>query len=300
MGYTNVPIPGRAPSRYLPGGTALVLEGGGTRGYYSAGVFEAFMDEGLMFPYIAAVSAGAANALSYISGQRGRNREIIESCVADRSYVSVRNLITKRSMFGFDFIFGVVPRERIFFDMAMFENVETRLRTGALDCETGETAWFEKEELDEGFGAVVASCSVPLLSRVAEFGGRRLLDGGVADAIPIERSIADGNTRHVVVLTRNAGYVKRPMGHRRFVRAFYGRYPKVAEALETRHEAYNRQLELCEKLEAEGRAVIIRPGRPLNVGRTERDVAKLLALHDEGVREGRDALPRILAMSGAE
>ena len=113
MGYTHPPIMGTVPAHTLPEGTALVLEGGGTRGFYSAGVFESFMDAGVMFPYIIGVSAGSANALSYISGQPGRNRQILECYVSDPRYVSRRNLLRYRSLFGMEFVFHEIPQRHI-------------------------------------------------------------------------------------------------------------------------------------------------------------------------------------------
>jgi predicted patatin/cPLA2 family phospholipase len=288
--YTFTPIHGKLPERYMPEGTALVLEGGGTRGFYSAGVFDAFVEAGIMFPYIIGVSAGAANVLSYISGQLGRTRQVVEHYVGDHRYVSIRNLLLHRSMFGFGFIFGEVLRKHVYIDMDTFRKCDTRLLTGALDCETGKTVWFEKEDIDEDFKASIASCSVPFMTRIAEFRGKKLLDGGVLDSIPIERSVADGNKFHVIVLTRNAGYVKQPSSHLGFVRAFYRKYPKVAEAMRERHIAYNRQLALCEQLAREGKAIIIRPQQPVSDSRTERDIPKLLALYDEGTAEGRVGL----------
>lgn len=293
MPYTQTPIPGRKLKNTLPAGTALVLEGGGLRGYYSAGVMEAFLERDMLFPYVIGVSAGAANALSYISGQAMRSRQIIEHHVGNPAYVSRRNLL-KGSMFGFDYIFKTVPEQHIRFDWAAFNAQETRFLTGAMNCADGRTVWFEKEEIEPPFSATVASCSVPVLTKVQHFKGYDLLDGGTTDPIPIEKSVADGNRFHVVVLTRNAGYKKEPLGYAGLLKAVFRKYPAVAEAMRRRHEIYNRQLALCERLEREGRAAIIRPLEPLRVGRTSADVPALLALHDEGLREGRAALPRIL------
>lgn len=145
--YTLQPIPGKTLSHRLPEGTALVLEGGGLRGYYSCGVMEAFMEKDLLFPYIIGVSAGAANALSYISGQPGRSREIIEHYVGNPDYVSTRNLLTKHTMFDFDYIFGTVPEKHIFFDWDKFHEQDTRFLTGAMNCADGKTVWFEKDTL---------------------------------------------------------------------------------------------------------------------------------------------------------
>jgi len=290
MAFTQPIIKGDVHSKLLPQGTALILEGGGTRGFYSAGVLEAFMDAGIIFPYIIGVSAGAANAISYISCQKGRNRTIIEKYVGDRRYVSRGNLIRHRSMFGYDFIFETVPNEHVFFDRENFDNIDIRFLTGAINCMTGETAWFEKNEITDGFTVTRASCSVPLISKVVKYNGLELLDGGVSAPIPIEKSIADGNHFHVIVLTQNQGYRKNAVRFGWLLKLFYRKYPKLIQAVLKRHETYNRQLALCEQLEREKKALIIRPLQPISVGRTSTDINKLLALHDEGHAEGAQAV----------
>lgn len=298
MGFTHTPIESRMPAIVLPEGTALVLEGGGTRGFYSAGVFEAFTDAGIMFPYIVGVSANAANALSYIAGQPGRNRQVVEHYVGDPRYVSKRNLVLHRSIFGMKFVFHEVPQKHIFLDWEAFGRQNIRFLTGAFDCRDGRTVWFEKQDINPQLEATIASCSMPLLSRIAHYKGYDLLDGGVADPIPIEKSIADGNRFHVVVLTRNEGYRKTAFEHKSLLKTFYRKYPKLVEAMLKRHENYNRQLTLCEKLEKEGKAVIIRPLKPLNVGRADSDTDKLLALYDEGQAEGAARMDAILSVNG--
>ena len=293
--FTFPPIFGLVPERYTPEGTALVLEGGGTRGFFSSGVFEAFMEAGIMFPYIAGISAGAANALSYMSGQRFRSRSIIENYVGSPKYVSMRNLIFRRSMFNFDFIFNEIPERHIFFDWDVLLQLKVSFNSGAFDCETGETVWHTLEDLqNRNFTSVIASCSVPVLCPVVNYKGRKLLDGGVASSIPIEKSISDGNKFHVVVMTRNAGHHSEPDKTAKYAKYLLRRYPKVAEALEIRHERYNAQLALCEDLEREGKALIIRPTKPLAMSRTDKNIPALLTLHDEGLEEGRRFIGNIL------
>jgi len=291
--YTFPAIPGVPPQRYAPKGTALVLEGGGMRGFYSAGVFEAFMDAGIMFPYISAVSAGAANVLSYISGQRGRNRLVIERLVSDPRYLSIRNLIKNHSLFNYDFIFNVVPSEHLYFDQHMFNRVQTRLLTGALDCWDGRTVWFEKHTLRADYAPVVASCSIPLLSPMVRYDDRDLYDGGILDPIPIEKSIEDKNKFHVVILTQEPGYKKDASKLGPVFWAAYRKYPHLIWAIRERHNAYNRQVALAEQLQREGRALIIRPQGGLKVSRFENDPKKLLALHDDGHRDGAAAVAKL-------
>lgn len=298
--YTYAPIPGQLPEKILPQGTALVLEGGGTRGFYSAGVFEAFLDAGIQFPYIAGVSAGAANAVTYLSGQRLRSRQIVEHYVGNPRYVSLRNLLFRRSIFNFEYIFHTIPQQHVALDWEIFRNCRTRFLTGAMDCASGQTVWFEKEDITPAFEASIASCSVPLLSPIVRFKEYELLDGGVSDPIPIEKSLSDGNRFHVVVLTRNAGYTKKPLGQERLLRAFYRKHPCVAEAMLRRHAVYNRQLALCEQLAREGRAVLIRPLNPLRVKRTSANTDALLALYDEGHAEGAAKIREILSLCESE
>jgi len=288
--FTEPIIKGINFKKMMPKGTALVLEGGGARAYYSAGVFEAFMDSGIMFPYIAGVSAGSANALSYVSGQRGRNRIIAEKYVKMKTYASLCNYLRTGSYFDFDFIFKSIPEKHVFWDKEMFDSADIRFLTGAINCATGETVWFEKEEIATGFTVSRASCSIPVLSRIVKHNGYDLLDGGISSPIPIEKSIADGNTFHVIVLTRNRGFVDEPYGPANLLKLFYRKYPNLIETAMRRHDIYNRQLALCEQLERDNKALIIRPHNPLTVEMLETNPQKLLMLYDEGHREGLKAI----------
>ncbi|MCL2225616.1 MAG: patatin family protein [Defluviitaleaceae bacterium] len=294
--FTHPKIKGIPHKTMLTEGTALVLEGGGTRGFYTAGVFDAFIDAGIMFPYITGVSAGAANVLTYVAGQKGRTRQIIKHYVGDKRYVSKRNILRNKSLFGYDFIFRTVPKKHIFWDSEIFENTNIRLLTGATDCATGEPFWFEKSDLAPEFMPTIASCSVPLLSQMVKIGDRKFLDGGLSAPIPIEKSVADGNNFHVIVLTRNEGYVQEAFRYKRIANLFYRKHPRLVDAILNRHEIYNRQLKLCEQLEHDKKAIIIRPQIPLTVGRATSDTAKLLALYDEGHTEGAQAVQLISAL----
>jgi len=292
--YTEPVTLGKQPSLMLPAGTALILEGGGTRGFFSAGVLDAFMDAGIMFPYIAGVSAGAANSLSYVSGQRGRNRLIAERYVGLPQYLGIRNLLRQRSLFGFDFVLKTVPQQHVYWDKTLFDEAPVNLLTGAIDCQTGQTVWFDKQHVQQDFDVIRASCSIPLVSPIVEYDGYQLLDGGISSPISIDKSLADGNRFHVVILTRNAGYQKPPLSYPALIKLVYRRYPQLVEAMLNRHLVYQRQLDLVEQLAAEGKAVIIRPRQPVQLSSTSRDVTEILRLHDEGHELGTEALPRVL------
>ncbi|MDR0916786.1 MAG: patatin family protein [Oscillospiraceae bacterium] len=296
--YTHPPIASTPPKTVLPQGTALVLEGGGTRGFFSSGVMDAFIEAGIMFPYILGVSAGAANALSYLSGQFGRTRQVVEHYVADPRYVSPRNLILHGSVFNYKFIFNEISEKHIFLDFDAARRCPTRFLAGCVDAETGKLVYFTLDDVttdERGTDCtpVIASCSVPMISKIVKFRGHKLVDGGVYGGVPIEKSIADGNTFHVVVLTRNAGFVKEPEGHAGLAKILLHRYPKLRDVLARRHEIYAEQVALCEQLERDGKALILRPQKPIWAGRSEQNTAKLLALYDEGTDEGRAAVRKI-------
>jgi len=194
------------------------------------------------------------------------------------------------SFFDFDFIFETIPEKHIFWDKEMFDNTDIRFLTGAVNCATGKTVWFEKEEIAPGFKVTIASCSIPILSKIVRHNGYDLFDGGISSPIPIEKSIADGNTFHVIVLTRNREFVDEPYSPANLLKLFYRKYPQLIETAIQRHEIYNRQLALCEQLERENKALIIRPHNPLTVEMLETNPKKLLKLYDEGHREGLQAI----------
>ncbi|NLJ30426.1 MAG: patatin family protein [Clostridiales bacterium] len=275
--------------------TGLVLEGGGMRGAYTSGVLEVFLNNGIEFPAVYGISAGACNALSYISGQRNRNFEIFYRYIADKRYISVENLQKTGSLFGFDFIFGELFHELLPFDYRAFFNSPVNLKVGATDLKSGKAVFFEKPELDEDFTAVRASSSLPFVANIVSLGGKELLDGGCAMPIPIERSIFDGNKRNVVVLTRDISYRKRPRPEfpRAVLHVKYGDYPNFVETMMNRAEVYNGELEICRRQEQDGCAVVIRPSSPILVSRYEKDPERLRVIYEMGIADCEKKLSEV-------
>jgi len=268
----------------------LVLEGGGLRGQYTAGVLDAFLDAGLRFPYVIGVSAGSSIGCSYISGQRGRNLEIVERFRNDHRYLSLRNYLFTGSYFGMDFIFDEVPRSLVPFACEAWDAYPGRFVTVCTDCATGSAVYYEKDA--DHLKVLRASASMPFLSRMVDYDGRKLLDGAIADAIPLKKAEAEGYRRNVVVLTRPEGYRKTEEIHPPTA-LVYGRYPRLVEALESRVPRYNLQMELVEAAEAEGSALVIRPSRDLGITRTEKSVARLRELYELGLEDGRRAAEQL-------
>lgn len=273
----------------------LVLEGGGMRGAYTSGVLETFLQNQIEFPVVYGISAGACNALSYISRQPGRNYQIFHQYLADERYISVTNLRKTGSLFGFDFIFGELFHELLPFDYRTFFDSPIRLRVGTTDMHTGQVVFYDKEELDENMMPVRASSSIPFVSNIVSYKGRELLDGGIAMPIPIERSLFDGNQLNVVVLTRDASYRKRPRPEfsRAVLRVKYGDYPHFIDTMMKRSEVYNNETEVCRRQEKGGNAVVIRPSSPIVIGRYEKDPNRLAAIYEMGQRDAESKLAEI-------
>lgn len=274
--------------------TALVLEGGGMRGMFSAGVFEAFMLKGLVFPYITAVSAGACNILSYMSNQPLRTRRIIENYVTDKRYFSLKNWMEKGSIFGFDFIFEDLPKTLLPFDFETYYNYPGILQVGTTDCRSGQSVWFGKEAIGHSFLPVRASASLPFLAPIVHIGSRDLLDGALVAPIPYEKAQEAGYKKFIIVLTRNSGYRKKKSVPQILLKTWYKNYPKLWEIMQQLPELYNKQLEYVEQLEKDGKAVIIRPQIPLEIDRLDIKPDKLLGLHDHGIGCGLEAYDKII------
>lgn len=273
----------------------LVLEGGGTRGAYTAGVLDVFLEQGIEFPSVYGVSAGACNGMSYVSKQPKRNFNIFYNYVADERYLSVTSLRKTGSIFGFDFIFGDLSKTLLPFDYETFFASPVQFRVGVTNMETGRALFFGKEDMKESMDVVRASSSMPMVSPIVHFKGYQLMDGGIADPIPIERSIFDGNEYNVVVLTRDATYRKRARAEfpRAVLKAVYGDYPHMIDAMMVRSETYNMQLEVCRRQELSQKAVVVRPSSPIVTGRYEKNPDKLAAIYQMGVKDAVAKLEEI-------
>ena len=271
----------------------LVIEGGGMRGLYTCGVLEYFMEKDLYFNYIIGVSAGACNAASYISKQKGRNIKVNTGFLDDWRYMSFRNYILEKSFFGMDFIFKEIPDKHVKFDYEAFQNAQCEFLVGVTDCKTGKELYFNKNDMREGFDALRASSSLPLISPIVNFKGYELLDGGISDSIPINKSIEDGNDKNIIILTRNKGYRKSPLKFANLIKMKYKKYPLLIESMMNRYKKYNDTLDYIDELEEKGRAIVIRASKEIKVGRLERNFIKLHELFQNGFEDAENAYERI-------
>ena len=270
----------------INGKTGLVLEGGGMRGVFTSGVLDAFMKHDLYFRYIVAVSAGACNGMSYVSRQPRRARISNIDYLARYKYIGIRHLVTQGCIFDRELLYDKFPNQLLPFDFDEYFKHAKGFEMVTTNCLTGKAMYLsETSDRQRSLDIVRASSSLPYVSKIVTVDGIPMLDGGIIDSIPINRAIETGHEHNVVILTRNKGW--RDTGKDRKVPAFiYKNYPRLRVALSHRHGVYNQQIDLIDRLEAEGKITCIRPMRPMEVGRIENDVEKLERLYEEGFAIG--------------
>lgn len=270
----------------INGKTGLVLEGGGMRGVFTSGVLDAFMKHDLYFRYIVAVSAGACNGMSYVSRQPRRARISNIDYLARYKYIGIRHLVTQGCIFDRELLYDKFPNQLLPFDFDEYFKHAKDFEMVTTNCLTGKTMYLsETSDRQRSLDIVRASSSLPYVSKIVTVDGIPMLDGGIIDSIPINRAIETGHEHNVVILTRNKDW--RDTGKDRKVPAFiYKNYPRLRVALSHRHVVYNQQIDLIDRLEAEGKITCIRPMRPMEVGRIENDVEKLERLYEEGFAIG--------------
>lgn len=271
---------------FIDSNTGLVLEGGGMRGVFTSGVLDGFMKYQLYFNYVVAVSAGACNGLSYMSRQPRRARISNIDYLARYDYIGLRHLVTQGCIFDQKLLYDKFPNEYIPYDYDTYFANPCEFEMVTTNCLTGRPMYLqEKHDRQRVLDVVRASSSLPYVSKIVHIDGIPMLDGGIVDSIPVMRAMETGHSRNVVVLTRNKGY--RNTGHdRKIPRFIYRKYPRLRVVLSHRIDSYNRQLDLIDQLEASGQIICIRPVRPLEVSRMEKDTDKLERLYEEGFMLG--------------
>lgn len=262
----------------------LVLEGGGMKGIYTAGVLDLFLDRGIDFSSVYGVSAGACHMCSYLSKQRGRALDISIDYLDMKQYCSVESFLITGDIFNVDMCYHLIPDYLYPYDNEAYKRYEGRAFSVVTNIVTGQAEYLRIRDMEKDIDMVRASASLPLVSRNVEIGGKLYLDGGISDAIPLRRSILDGNRKNVVIMTKEVGYRRKPVDRAQLtlIKARYAKYPKVAGLMAKRHINYNESLDYIERLRKKGQVFVIRPGKPSAVGRIEHDKEKMRALYREG------------------
>ena len=274
----------------------LIMEGGAMRGLFTAGVIDVLMEHGVTFDGAIGVSAGAAFGCNYKSGQIGRVLRYNTRYCRDKRYCSFHSLRMNGNVFSTDFCYGEVPLRRDPFDFAAFDKNPMKFYVVCTDVVTGKPVYHEYTGwADHGFDWIRASASMPLVSQIVEIDGKKLLDGGISDSIPLRYFQSLGYDRNVAVLTQPRGYHKGENKLLPLVRQKYRRYPWLVKAMEERHTMYNNELVDVARAEAAGEVFVIRPERKLPVGRLEKDPGKLQQAYLAGREAARAALPALTA-----
>ena len=267
----------------------LVLEGGGMRGVFTSGVLDAFMKYDLYFNYVVAVSAGACNGLSYISRQPRRARLSNIDMLVKYNYIGLRHLVTQGCIFDPELLYDRFPNELIPYDYDTYFASPSTFEMVVTNCNTGRAEYLTEKDGDRQrlLDICRASSSLPYVSNVIDVDGQPYLDGGIVDSIPVGRAIDMGYDRNVLVLTRNRGY-RNTSKDRKIPKFIYKKYPRLRVALSRRIAEYNHQLDMVEEMEDKGLVDVIRPPRPMDVDRIEKDEKKLEALYEEGFQLGEE------------
>lgn len=262
------------------------------RAIYTAGVLDVFMEQNIWPDGLLGVSAGAIHGSVYLGNQLGRTIRYYKKYCADKRFMSFWSLLTTGSMVGEQFCYHDLPERLDPFDYDTFKNCGIAYYAVSTDLETGEAVYQRCTDLRTEMDYMRASASMPYVSKIVEVGSRKLLDGGVADSIPVDAARRLGYDRNIVVLTQCAGYEKKPQDPK-LARLVYRKYPKFAEALIHRHEMYNNTLRRIEELEKAGEIFVIRPSKDLGIKRTEHDPARLEEQYNLG---RKDALEKLDAL----
>jgi len=267
----------------------LVLEGGALRGLYTMGIIDVMMEEGITVDGAVGVSAGAALGCNIKSGQIGRALRYNMRFAKDWRYCSVRSLLITGDLFGADYAYHKVPSELDLFDVEAYNSHPMPFWVVCTDVRTGEAVYHLLDKAgDEGYEWIRASASMPLCSRIVEIGGQKLLDGGVADSIPLAFMEQQGFERNVVILTQPEGYVKHRNSFLPLMKMSTLRhYPKFIEAVAARHEMYNKELELVRQREAEGKVFVFRPDEKLPINHTCHDPQLMRKVYEIGREQGK-------------
>lgn len=270
----------------------LVLEGGAMRGMFTAGVLDVFLDEQIHIDGIVSVSAGALFGVNFPSKQKGRVLRYNKKYLNDKRYMGWHSLFTTGNIVNKDFAFYQLPFELDVFDQEAFARSGIDFYTVLTNVESGEAEYVKIHDAFEQMETLRATSAMPFVSKMVEIDGKKYLDGGIADSIPLRFCQQLGYDKIIVVLTRPLDYRKTPTNSLIF-NAFYRRYPKLVERLTNRYVDYNRAVEDVIRLNEQGEIFVIRPSVTLPIRRIEKDIAKVQAMYDLGVADAKMAIPML-------
>lgn len=276
--------------------TGILDVGGGMRGIFGAGVTDCLLDEKVYLPYCIGVSAGSANLISYIAKQRGRNYRFYTRYAMRPEYMSLQNFLKKRSYFDLDYVYGTLSvtggEDPVDYDA--FFNAGQTLITVATRADNGKPQYFTNADFHtDDLSPLKGSCAIPGVCKPYKVGDSLYFDGGVADPVPVEKALADGCDRLLVVLTKPLDFVKKPEHFRAAYTRALRAYPNIVKELKMRAEVYSRGVEKVRALASEGRAVILAPAGGYYVTAFTKNEKKLERLYREGYEAAQNALSKL-------
>ncbi|MDR3215496.1 MAG: patatin family protein [Bacilli bacterium] len=266
---------------------ALVLEGGGMRSAYTQGILDYFIEKDIDFNYIVGVSAGVGCALNFITKQKKRAITLSVDYASDKRVVGLKSFIKHHQFFNLDAIYNILDKE-VFFDNEAFKKSSTILKTGCFNLDTGDVDYFDKEDIVDNKDAVIASNSLPLLSKIVTLNNFHYLDGGMRDSIPLNKALNDGNKKIVIILTNPKEYQRQKESTLWLLRIFYRKYPFLIHAMEKRHLVYNDMVKKINVMENNQEIFVIRPTLKLEVTRYSKDKETLMKAYHQGIVDAQE------------
>ncbi len=266
--------------------SGLVLEGGGSRAIFTSGVLDAFIEEGIEFPYVIGVSAGSCNGASFLGKSLHRQHDITINYVNDKRYMGFGNILKNGEYLNGEWIFNELSYDICPLDQDTFDKSGSCFCTVVTSADTGRAVYLYPKTLrPRGCPEIRASCSLPGVTKGLEIDGKLYYDGGLADSIPLKHAVGDGCKKAVVILTQHKGYVKQPMNPR--LKNIFKNHPEIGKTVVNRHNMYNSQLKYVDEMKKAGIAYVIQPDIPLNCSALEKDTDKLERIYRLGYRNGK-------------
>ena len=274
---------------------ALVLEGGASRGYFSVGIMDVFMEQGIHLNYVIGTSAGIANGVSFVSGQKGRGYRIGTEFMQDKRYMGIKHLLNpkNKSLYNIDFVFNQLPNKYLIYDYDALKAFGGDVYATATSLDSGKAEYLTVTGEDKTSRALLASCALPILFPEIEVNGKLYMDGGISDPIPFEKALKDGCEKTVVILTRERSYIKEEEKALKLAAFKYRKYPEFADALKKRTEVYNLSHQKVLDLERKGEIFVFAPEDTSNWGRTDSNPENIKRIYEEGRKVALENLEKL-------
>lgn len=275
--------------------TTLVLEGGANRTYYTIGILDAFLDNGIEVDVLIGVSAGIANGISYISKQKGRSLQIGMKYVSDKRYMGIKHYFKKdnRSFYNIKFVFRDIPEKHIPFDYESFQKFQGDVYAVVTNLETGKAEYIKIDDYEKSWQVVLASCSLPFMFQPTVIDGKKYMDGGCSDPLPVKFADSLGTDKLIVVLTRERAYKKENDNESKLSSFFFRKYKGFSDVLKTRSIIYNKSREYLFEKENKNEAFVFAPKCTKGWKRSEKNPQSLKKMYNQGYNDAMSKMKEL-------